>query len=149
MWLFCACRHISPSPFFSLMFRPFSSAPPAPSLLFPHGPPDWSCSLRHLLGRTPDLKSLVQRTPTSVRTCLATWPHPSTAQVMSPSSPTRWSLRTMTRRPSTIQTTTVSLRSPKPHSITLDGSVFLQCGKSSVSADFSRILLFRRKAKKA
>ena len=26
----------------SLMFRPSSSVPPAPSLLFPHGPPDWS-----------------------------------------------------------------------------------------------------------
>ena len=27
---------------FSLMFRPSSPAPPTPSLLFPHGPSDWS-----------------------------------------------------------------------------------------------------------
>ena len=51
---------------------------------------------------------------------------------MSPTCLTRWSLRMMTRRPSAIQSTTVSLTSQKPHARTLDGSVLLQC-ETSVS----------------
>ena len=43
-----------------------------------------------------------------------------------PNQPDRWFLRMMTRRPSKIQTTTVSVTSQK-HTRTLDGSVFLQC----------------------
>ena len=44
---------------------------------------------------------------------MATWPSPPTLQVMSPNSPTIWSVQMMTRRPSTIQTSTVSLTSHK------------------------------------
>ena len=59
----------------------------------------------------PDPKARVQRTSAPVSKSLATWPIIPTTQVMSPSSLTRWFLRTMTRRPSTIQTTIASLTS--------------------------------------
>ena len=62
---------------------------------------------------------------------------------------TRWFLRMMTRRPSTIQTTTVSLTSQKPHTRTLDGSVFLQYVRPLFRRFLEVTLLFRKKAKKA
>ena len=52
-----------------------------------------------------------------------------TPQVMSPSSPTRPLLWTVTRRPSTIRTTITSLTFRKPHSRILDCSMFPQCVK--------------------
>ena len=56
---------------------------------------------------------------------LSIWRTPPTPQVMSPRcSSTRPSLRTATRRPSTIQTATTSQTSPESHVKALDSSVF-------------------------
>ena len=123
----CAVRKsrlsISPSPFwcFTHLLRCFliASLTPRVSLSYSRN----SCQV------CLDPKARVRCTSETVRMTLATWPTCRTPQVMSPTSLTRWFLRMMTRRPSTIQTTTVSVTSQKQHKRTLDGSVFLQCGR--------------------
>ena len=75
---------------------------------------------------------------------LATWPRPSSSQVMSPKSSTRSLPWMLTRRPSTIRTI-ISLTSRRPQARTLDTVFWILC-----FARFSLvILLFREKAKKA
>ena len=54
----------------------------------------------------------------------------------------------MTLRPSTIQTTMASLSSPKPHTRTLDGSVFLQC-ETSVSQVSRGDIAFQKESKES
>ena len=58
---------------FSLMFRPSSSAPPTPSVLFPHGPPDWS-AVSDTLSDVSRTKIARQAHSDIVRTSLVTWP---------------------------------------------------------------------------
>ena len=98
---------ISPSPFwcFTHLLRCFliTSLTPRVSLSYSRN----SCRVY------PDPKTRVRCNSETVRMTLATWPTCPTPQVMSPSSLTRWFLRMMTRRPSTIQTTTVSVTSQK------------------------------------
>ena len=121
----CAVRKsrlsISPSPFwcFTHLLRCFliTFLTPRVSLSYSRN----SCRV------CPDPKARVRCTSETVRMTLATWPTCRTPQVMSPTSLTKWFLRMMIRRPSTIQTTTVSETYQKQHKRTLDGSVFLQC----------------------
>ena len=61
----------------SLMFRPSSSAPPAPSLLSPHGPPDFSAVSDIFSGFSGPKIAGPAHSPTRVRTSLATWPRTS------------------------------------------------------------------------
>ena len=67
---------------------------------------------------------------------------------MSPSSPTRPLLWTVTRRPSTIQTTIASLTSRRPHARALDCSVFPQCLKPLFRTFLMVILLFIQRESK-
>ena len=121
----CAVRKsrlsISPSPFwcFTHVLHCFlvTSLTPRVSLSYSRN----SCRVY------PDPKGRVRCTSETVRMTLATWPTCRTPEVMSPTCLTRWFLRMMTRRPWTIQTTTVSVTSQKQHTRTLDDSVFLQC----------------------
>ena len=79
--------------FSRLMFHPSSFAVPPRSLWdHPHDVP-----VRTVLPNFPDLKAQVKRTPH-----VATWPSPSSSQVMNPRSSTRTLSWMLTRRSSTI-----------------------------------------------
>ena len=110
----CVCfshvitTHISPS---SLMFHPSLSAP---SLLFPHGRPDWT-AVSDILSDASRPKIAGQAHSNKCEDEFGYMAKDSHfTGSLSPSSLTRWPLRMMTRRSSTIQNRTVSLTSQKP-----------------------------------
>ena len=136
MFVACACRlsldfsHVSPVPVCSSCT--VTSRPTSPT-----HPSTRSCRTFPAQRRG----SSALRTRTS---SLATWPRPSSSQVMSPKSSTRSLPWMLTRRPSMIRTI-ISLTSRRPQARTLDTVFWILC-----FARFSLvILLFVEKAKKA
>ena len=120
-----------------------------PSLLFPHGYFDTTFQSAPSSSSSPRPKSArVKRTSARASRSSATWLIPRTPQVMSPNSPTRPLLWTVTRRPSTTRTTITLVTSRNPHARTLDSSVFPQCVRPLFRTFLMVILLFRKKAKK-
>ena len=141
---FCCMRmsliSVSPSPFSCFTLHPCCSptvTSTTPSRLWR---PRLPCRA------LPDPKARVKRTSAWVPRSLATWPIPThSTGYMSPSSPTRPLLWTVTRCPSTIRTTIASLTSREPHARTLDCSVFPQCVKPLSRTAHGNFVLRREK----
>ena len=84
--------------------------------------------VRTILPNFPNPKARVKRTSAPATSSLATWPSPFSTQVFSSRSSMRKLPWTMTRRPSTVQTT-VSPTSRKSHARAPDNAGFPQCLK--------------------
>ena len=108
-----------------LMFHP-------PSLLFPGGHFSWSTAFSSF-ARTKIAGHAHSHMSGERRGVFSIWQIPRTPQVMSPNSPTRRFLWTVTRRPSMIQTTIAFLTSRKPHAKTPLFRVPTVCAPTSVS----------------
>ena len=104
--------------------------------------------VRTILPNFPDPEARVKRTSAPATSSLATWPSPFSTQVISSRSSMRKLPWTMTRRPSTVQTT-VSPTSRKSHARAPDNAGFPQCLKPLFCTLLMVILFFKIESKES